>query len=45
MSDGFAGRDVVGFGGLNTDVLLEVQDQQYCSVFYLIDYIVYGLPT
>ena len=29
MSAGFAGRHVVGFGDLNIDIFLEVQDKKY----------------
>ena len=43
MSAGFAGRHVVGFGDLSIDVFLEVQNQSYSWILYLIDYIVYGL--
>ena len=34
---------VVGFWGLSIDVFLDVQNQRYSSILYLIDYIAYGL--
>ena len=43
MSAGFAGRHVVDFWDLNIDIFLEVQDNKYSLILYLIDYIAYGL--
>ena len=45
MSAGFASRHVVDSGDLNIDAFLEVQDQKYSQILYLliIDYIAYGL--
>ena len=43
MSAGFAGRHVVGFGDLNIDIILEVQNKGYSQILYLIGYIDYGL--
>ena len=43
MSADFAGRHVVGFGDLNIDIFLEVQDKRYSQILYLIDYVVPGL--
>jgi hypothetical protein len=37
MSAGFVGRHVVDLLDLSTDVFLEVQDQRYSSILYLID--------
>ena len=42
-SAGFAGRHVVGFGGLSIDVFLEIQNNRYSYILHLIDYIAYGL--
>ena len=42
MSAGFAGH-VVGFGDLNVDIFLEVQNKRYSQILYLIDYVVPGL--
>ena len=43
MAAGEAGRHVVGFEDLSIDVLLEVQNKRYSLIFYVWDYIVYGL--
>ena len=43
MSAGIAGRHVVGFGDLSTDVFLEVQKKRCSEMLYLIDCIAYGL--
>ena len=43
MSAGFAGRHLVGFGDLNIDIFLEVQDKKYSQILHLIDYVVPGL--
>ena len=43
MSAGFAGQHVVGFGDLNIDIFLEVQNRRYSQILYLIDYVVPGL--
>ena len=43
MSAGFAGQHVVSFEDLNIDIFLEVQNQRYCQILYLIDYVVPGL--
>ena len=43
MSAGEAGRHVVGFLIFFIDVFLEVQNQRYSLILYLIDYIAYGL--
>ena len=43
ISAGFAGRHVVAFGDLSIDVFLEVQNEKYSQVLYLIDYIAYVL--
>ena len=42
MLAGGAGQHVVGFLDLFIDIFLEVQDQKYSSILYLIDYIAYG---
>ena len=42
MSAGFAGRHVVGFEDLSIDVFLEVQNQRYSKILYLIGYIADG---
>ena len=44
MSAGEAGRHVVGFLDLFIDILLEVQDERYTKILYLIGYIAYGCP-
>ena len=36
MSAGFAGRHVVGAGDLSVDVFLDVQNQRYCQILYLL---------
>ena len=43
MSAGVASRHVVGFGDLSIDDFLEVQNKRYSQIWYLIDYIAYGL--
>ena len=43
MSARFAGRHAVGFGDLSIDVFLEVQDQKYSWILYLIEYIAHGV--
>ena len=36
-------QHVVGFKDLSIDVFLEVQNERYSQILYLIDYIAYGL--
>ena len=43
MSAGFAGQHVVGFGDLSIEVFVEVHNQKYRQILYLIDCIAYGL--
>ena len=43
LSAGFAGRHVEGFGDLSPDIFLEVQNERYSQILYLIDYVVPGL--
>ena len=43
MLAGEAGRHVVDFLDFFIDIILEVQDQTYCQIVYLIDYIAYGM--
>ena len=40
MSGGFAGRHILGFGDLNIDTFLEVQNKRYSQILYLIDYVI-----
>ena len=42
-SAGFAGRRIVGFGDLSIDIFVEVQNERYSRILYLIDYLVPGL--
>ena len=43
MSASEAGRHVVGFLDFFIDIFLEVKDEKYSSILYLIDYIAHGL--
>ena len=43
MSVGFAGQHVVNFGDLSLDAFVEVKNETYIQMLYLIDYIAYGL--
>jgi hypothetical protein len=43
ISAGFASRHVMGFEDLSIDDFLEVQNERYSQILYLIDYIAYGL--
>ena len=42
MSTGFAGRHVVGLVDLSIHVCLEIQNERYIEMLYLIDHIAYG---
>ena len=42
---GFAGQRVVGFGDLSIDIFLEVHNQTYSSILYLIEYNVHGIHS
>ena len=42
MLAGFAGQHVVSVEDLNIDMFLEVQNQKYSQILYLIDYVVPG---
>ena len=37
------GRWVVGFGDLSIDIFLEVQNEKYSSILYLIEYNAHGV--
>ena len=41
-SAGFAGRRIMDFWDLSIDISLEVQNQKYNQILYLLDYIVPG---
>ena len=43
MLAGSDGQHVVGFGDLNIDIFLEVQNKRYSQILYLIDYVAPGL--
>ena len=42
-SAGFAGRRIVDFKDLNIDIFLEVHNQKYSEILYLIEYNAHGV--
>ena len=40
---GFAGQQVVGLGDLSIDIFLEVHNQKYSQILYLIEYNAHGV--
>ncbi len=42
-SAGFAGRRIVDFKDLSIDISLEIQNQKYSQILYLIEYIAHGV--